>query len=111
MAGDLEGLRFRGEGGQTPGEKMMEAALVMMRRVDDALSSMDARHERMEKKLDEISKERMAEAREAGENSARIQALQEFRDAHVDDHKWLWRAIAGAFVSAALAALFAWKAR
>jgi hypothetical protein len=108
-ASEMDGLKFRGEGDQAMGEKMMEVAMALMRKVDDTLARMDDRQERMEKKLDEIGKERMAEAREAGENTARIEALQEFRDAHVDDHKWMWRAIVGAFVASAVAALFAWK--
>lgn len=101
---DLDGLKFRSDG-----EKMIEIAVALMRKVDDTVARMDSRQERMENKLEDLSKERMAEAREAGENSAKIKTLQAFKDEHMGDHKWLWRAISGAFITAAAAALFALK--
>ena len=102
MGAELEGLKFRGEGDQSMGERMVEVAMALMRKVDDRL-------ERMESKLDEIAKERMAEAREAGENVAKVKALEAFKTQHLDDHRWLWRAIVGACITAAgamLATLF-----
>ena len=94
MGAEFEGLKFRGEGDQSMGEKMVEVAVALMRKVDDRL-------DRMETKLDDISKERMAEAREAGENTAKVKALEEFKAQHLDDHRWLWRAIVGACIAAA----------
>lgn len=94
MSAEFEGLKFRGEGDQSMGEKMVEVAVALMRKVDDRL-------ERMESKLDDIGKERMAEAREAGENTAKVKALEEFKAQHMDDHRWLWRAIVGACIAAA----------
>jgi hypothetical protein len=94
MGAEFEGLKFRGEGDQSMGEKMVEVAVALMRKVDDRL-------ERMESKLDDIGKERMAEARKAGENSAKVKALEEFKAQHLDDHRWLWRAIVGACIAAA----------
>lgn len=94
MGAEFEGLKFRGEGDQSMGEKMVEVAVALMRKVDDRL-------ERMESKLDDIGKERMAEARESGENSAKVKSLEEFKVQHLDDHRWLWRAIVGACIAAA----------
>ncbi len=94
MGAEFEGLKHRGDGEQSMGEKMMEVAVALMRRVDD-------RMERIENKMDDIGKERMAEAREAGENSAKVQALEEFKAQHLDDHRWLWRSIVGACIAAA----------
>ena len=93
MGAEFEGLKFRGDGDQSMGERMAEVAVALMRKVDDRL-------ERMENKLDDIGKERMAEAREAGENTAKVEALEEFKAQHLDDHRWLWRAIVGACIAA-----------
>ena len=66
---ELEGLKFRGEGDQPMGERMMEVAMALIRKVDDRL-------ERMEDKLDEISKERRDEAREHGGLEVRVSTLE-----------------------------------
>jgi len=101
MGAEFEGLKSRSEGDQSMGERMMEVALALIRKVETSLEAMEQRHERMERKLDELSKERMAEAREAGENAAKVEALEEFKEQHLDDHRWLWRAIVGACIAAA----------
>ena len=69
MTAELEGLKFRGEGDQAMGERMMEVAMALIRKVDDRL-------ERMEDKLDDISKERRDEAREHGGLEVRISTLE-----------------------------------
>lgn len=52
----------------------------------------------------------MAEAREAGENTAKVKALEEFKAQHLDDHRWLWRSIVAACLAAASAVAVAlWK--
>lgn len=103
-AGEMDGLKFRGDGDQDMGEKMMEVAVALMRKVDDSLEKMDIRQasfqERIEKKLDDIGKERMAEARDSGKNAAVLEELKVFKADHTEDHKWLWRAIVTACLTA-----------
>ena len=112
-AGEMDGLKFRGDGDHDMGEKMMEVAVALMRRVDESLEKMDTRQmafqERVEKKLDDIGKERMREARESGENAAVLNDLKSFKEDHIADHKWVWRAIVTAClasVGAVVVALF-----
>lgn len=78
------------------GEAMVNIALTLMRKVDE-------RMERMEDKLDTLSKERREEAREQGASESRLKSLEEFKLEHTDDHKWLWRSIVAAVLSAAAA--------
>ena len=69
MGAEFEGLKFMGEGDQSMGERMVEVAMALMRKVDDRL-------ERMESKLDEIAKERREEAREHGGLEVRVATLE-----------------------------------
>lgn len=69
-AGELGGVKFRGDGDQSMGERLMEVALGLMREVKAEVQAVNL-------KLDDIAKERREEAREAGEISSRVRTLEQ----------------------------------
>lgn len=77
--------------------------------VINLVRTVDSRLERLENKFDQASDERLKEAEANGKLKAEVEILKEYKRVHEGDHKWMWRAIVGAVITAAVAALFAWK--
>jgi hypothetical protein len=75
-AGEMGGVKFRGDGDQSIGERMMEVALGISRDVKDGLQRMEDRQVRMEDTLKDLAEQRREEAREAGEITTRIRTLE-----------------------------------
>lgn len=75
-SGEVGGVKFRGEGDHSMGERMMEVALGISRDVKEGLQRMEERQGRMEDSLKELAEQRRTEAREAGDISARVRTLE-----------------------------------
>ena len=64
------------------------------------LESVNKLDDKLNKRFDEMARNREDAAREQGETREKIRTLQEFKESHTDDHKWLFRSILAALLAA-----------
>lgn len=79
---------------RSPGEALVTIALNLMRTVD-------ARLERLENKFDQAGEDKLKEAEATGKMKAELELLKDYKRVHTEDHKWLWRALVMAVLTAA----------